>query len=1155
MKKGVFFNAKRLITSIIAFTLIFSISSVSVYAATVDADFYGTVYKDVAAVYGENGKSFQTHYDQYGEMEGRSANVEDAIKKKDIRSLLVYFLAKNADYYRENALKPGFKFFNADKYLKANPDVAKAVDNNKAAALEHYLMFGALEGRGCGTIFDPVIAITVMPDGALLSPGQLVESWVKLEGKASTEDYYLHVNFNAPVPLVYTATKLVNNNTLNTSSSTEQKNSDSNNSAPSPAPVVNKTFTLLAYVCGSDLESGAGRMEATKAIVKILLGAYNEDNANVLLLAGGSDEWKNGYLQNLLGGQDNGVNKSAIFKVDKVELSAAIAKLIADVDGWDSVDDIYETVDSYDKRRENKELFKIIVEDLLNEKTMPVLGDSLGTNKMGDSATLVSLLKEGTCGEYKADNYALTLWNHGGGSMEGVCFPDDETGGLTILDIKNALEEAGFGSTNSSKEYKLGLLAFDACLMAGVENAAYLSDYYDIMYASEETTYGDIDYYHLLQIANQKVNNADLSMELAMAVFMDRSENYLGTDDSLATSALIKSGMAAGAIEKLNDLAIILRDKAASNDNIYAAIKNARLKCEQFDAARSSFDAGKEYVDMKNFLQLLIRELMDYQIIDESPSIVRKAIEDAIDATDLATYANAYNYGNRRVFCNINGSDVYVNSDFWEDLKDMDLCGVNMFVPYYSKDDSTVQSYLSSFDTIYAESLLLGDYNALVKEYVLYLDSDKVRVEKLTQSLIKGYEYDESIEGNVSIPGYADLINMSLEKSGGRDYLSIVMNKYENNYYSQYSSGDAFVDFCETMDSMLVYITRKATAMCEIGGVKTENDYYVDIVVGSKTIYYENLNGLKNAVNIFTDQFDDINMNIVGGDGWSETGTNLELCEVFDFIMPSDLEGFTEKDSMVEKLRAYLDDKGDYDDSKWMSAKGTARTALDTEAIPVYHLFKMGEDGFYEYKGSVKVSKDYKVGDVVNNARYITFYHQVVDPSTNRLGYAEELSWEYDNENMINVAKLYGTKVYDILGSNNGIVMGSVGIEIIGSSNDNGYYFAVSQDATTNLDDVFANVSAKGSNYDNADIFANVDASMNAIENSSENTDSANKVTPETPEIQKEMVENSVVNEDTPDESGELPNEGEDISKEEIEIETLDADVPDEITEPSDIPQ
>ena len=119
---------------------------------------------------------------------------------------------------------------------------------------------------------------------------------------------------------------------------------------------------------------------------------------------------------------------------------------------------------------------------------------------------------------------------------------------------------------------------------------------------------------------------------------------------------------------------------------------------------------------MKNFFQMLKKELEEYGILGGSKSELCVAIDNAIKAADAATYANAYNYGYNRVFYKFDGSDVYVNKAFWDQIKGMDLCGANVFVPYYSKDRDTVSRYLAAFNENYVESLSMGDYNTLVTD-------------------------------------------------------------------------------------------------------------------------------------------------------------------------------------------------------------------------------------------------------------------------------------------------------------------------------------------------------------------------------------------------------------------------------------------------------
>ena len=80
----------------------------------------------------------------------------------------------------------------------------------------------------------------------------------------------------------------------------------------------------------------------------------------------------------------------------------------------------------------------------------------------------------------------LIFWNHGGGSISGVCF--DELRGsdsLSLTEINSALAAASVSMTD-----KFEFIGFDACLMGTVETANILATYSRYMYGSEETEPG-----------------------------------------------------------------------------------------------------------------------------------------------------------------------------------------------------------------------------------------------------------------------------------------------------------------------------------------------------------------------------------------------------------------------------------------------------------------------------------------------------------------------------------------------------------------------------------------------------------------------------------------------------------------------------------------
>ena len=100
---------------------------------------------------------------------------------------------------------------------------------------------------------------------------------------------------------------------------------------------------------------------------------------------------------------------------------------------------------------------------------------------MGEQSTLEEFL-DFSHENFQADEYALIMWNHGGGPMRGLCWDtawakDD----LSMKEFTWALKNSPF-----AKE-KLAWIGFDACLMSSIETAHLVTPYADYMIASEET--------------------------------------------------------------------------------------------------------------------------------------------------------------------------------------------------------------------------------------------------------------------------------------------------------------------------------------------------------------------------------------------------------------------------------------------------------------------------------------------------------------------------------------------------------------------------------------------------------------------------------------------------------------------------------------------
>ena len=69
-----------------------------------------------------------------------------------------------------------------------------------------------------------------------------------------------------------------------------------------------------------------------------------------------------------------------------------------------------------------------------------VLADAQPFANMGDAATLTSFLQWGLS-TYNSPHYGLVLWDHGSGSINGVCFDENfSLSSLHLTDIQHALQ-------------------------------------------------------------------------------------------------------------------------------------------------------------------------------------------------------------------------------------------------------------------------------------------------------------------------------------------------------------------------------------------------------------------------------------------------------------------------------------------------------------------------------------------------------------------------------------------------------------------------------------------------------------------------------------------------------------------------------------------
>ncbi|MBQ1334130.1 MAG: Clostripain family protein [Clostridia bacterium] len=111
--------------------------------------------------------------------------------------------------------------------------------------------------------------------------------------------------------------------------------------------------------------------------------------------------------------------------------------------------------------------------------------DELPAANMGKADTFYDFIKWGV-DNYASEHMGVVLWDHGGGSITGICF--DERNQFDSLSLKDL--DAAFAAVYEGMTCKFDFIGFDACLMGTMETANVLASYADYMYGSQETEPG-----------------------------------------------------------------------------------------------------------------------------------------------------------------------------------------------------------------------------------------------------------------------------------------------------------------------------------------------------------------------------------------------------------------------------------------------------------------------------------------------------------------------------------------------------------------------------------------------------------------------------------------------------------------------------------------
>lgn len=272
--------------------------------------------------------------------------------------------------------------------------------------------------------------------------------------------------------------------------------------------------TVMVYLCGTDLESKSGMASAD---LQEMCNAALNGNVNVLVYTGGCKNWKNDFVSS---------SKNQIYKV------------------------------------ENGGMRCLVKDD--------------GSAPMTKPATLTGFIDYCTK-NYPANRYQLIFWDHGGGSLSGYGYDENNknSGSMTLSGINQALK-------NSKATFDF--IGFDACLMATAENALMLTDYADYLIASEETEPG-IGWYYTDWLTALANDPGMPTLNIGQAIvdgFVKHCDNQC-RGQKATLSVIDLAELEATAPQKLKEFASATSEMIR-NDG-YQEVSDARSNSKEFSAS------------------------------------------------------------------------------------------------------------------------------------------------------------------------------------------------------------------------------------------------------------------------------------------------------------------------------------------------------------------------------------------------------------------------------------------------------------------------------------------------------------------------------------------------------------------------------------------
>ena len=200
---------------------------------------------------------------------------------------------------------------------------------------------------------------------------------------------------------------------------------------------------------------------------------------------------------------------------------------------------------------------------------------------------------------FPAESYALILWDHGGGPIEGYGFDElyafDH---LTLPEMRQALQNSPFGQEKA----RLTWVALDACLMASIELANVFADFADYLVASQEAVPNQGLNYAFLSKAGEGLCDGEAAARTIIDTYADyyesQNEELKNSRKTITMSCLDLS--ATNAVEEAVDRISTRLDDTIKNGG-YSALAKERSEARSY--GRFTLGQDSDLIDLKVLAQ------------------------------------------------------------------------------------------------------------------------------------------------------------------------------------------------------------------------------------------------------------------------------------------------------------------------------------------------------------------------------------------------------------------------------------------------------------------------------------------------------------------------------------------------------------------------